>query len=301
MAWLSDQPVQAPAGAAEAVLLLAGVLVLAALVLARRAARARADAAISINKMDTELRRRTAELEAVTQEFEAFAYAVSHDLRAPLRHVTGFAQLLADRTAGTLDEQSRRYLETVGQAAQRMGRLIDGLLMFSRLGRTPLQRSRVDLGDLVGEVRQALAAETAGRTIRWDIAALPAVEGDVVMMRQALAALVANAVKFTRLRPEARIEIGRAPSRPDEIIVFVRDNGVGFDPQQVGKLFNVFQRLHGVDEFAGDGLGLALVRRIIQRHGGRTWAEGQPDGGATFCFSLPADRSAMPPDRARGA
>jgi light-regulated signal transduction histidine kinase (bacteriophytochrome) len=224
--------------------------------------------------------------EAANKELEAFAYSVSHDLRAPLRHIDGFMELLQKRTVGALDERAQHYMDTISDSAKRMGQLIDDLLAFSRMGRYEMSKMPVDLNELVQEIIQELAPEIQDRTIRWRITSLPTISGDRAMLRLVLVNLIANALKFTRPRPQADIEIGCLPDQGAEIIVFVRDNGVGFDMAYADKLFGVFQRLHRADEFEGTGIGLATVRRIITRHGGRTWAEGQVNQGATFYFSL---------------
>jgi PAS domain S-box-containing protein len=233
------------------------------------------------------VRRRTAQLEAANSELESLAYTVSHNLRAPLRHIDGFIELLQKRSAAPLDEQSRHCLDNVADAARHMGALVDDLLSFLHMGRTDMTTQTVDLAGLIREVIQELAPETCGRTIHWQIADLPVVTGDRAMLRTALVNLIANALKFTLPRPQARIEIGSLPGQASEAVVFVRDNGVGFDMTYADKLFDVFQRLHRTEEFEGTGIGLANVRRIIARHGGRTWAEGKPDQGAAFYFSLP--------------
>jgi PAS domain S-box-containing protein len=244
-----------------------------------------------ILKLNQDLERRvvdrTAELEAANKELEAFAYSVSHDLRAPLRHIDGFLGLLKKKSAVTLDEQSRHYMDTISAAVRRMETLIDDLLSFSRMGRKEMVRTGVDLGALVAEVIRELDPDTQGRTIDWRISELPVVNGDRAMLRVVLVNLISNALKFTQRRERAEIEIGSLPNHEMETVVFVRDNGAGFDMQYADKLFGVFQRLHGADEFEGTGIGLANVRRVIARHGGRTWAEGKVDGGASFFFTVP--------------
>jgi light-regulated signal transduction histidine kinase (bacteriophytochrome) len=216
---------------------------------------------------------------------------VSHDLRAPLRHIDGFLSLLKERTEASLDEQSRHYMDTISRAARRMAALIDDLLSFSRMGRQEIATTRVALSALLREVLHDLEPETASRTIDWHIEDLPLISGDRSMLRVVLVNLISNALKFTQPRARAEITIGclreYGNGNENEIVVFVRDNGVGFDMQYAGKLFGVFERLHSVEDFEGTGIGLANVRRVITRHGGRTWAEGKVDGGATFYFSLP--------------
>lgn len=229
---------------------------------------------------------RTAELEAANRELEAFSYSVSHDLRAPLRHIEGFVEILNATQANSLTADARRHLETIACSARQMGRLIDDLLAFSRTARAELKRRHVPLGDLVRAVIQDLRQDAQGRQIDWSIGELPHVEADPALLRQVLLNLLSNALKYTRTRPVARIEIGCRQSGPEQII-FVRDNGVGFDTRYAHKLFGVFQRLHRAADFEGTGVGLANVRRIIARHGGRTWAEGELNQGATFYFSLP--------------
>jgi signal transduction histidine kinase len=244
------------------------------------------------DELESRVQQRTIELQEINQELESFTYSVSHDLRAPLRHIAGFATMLEDRVGNTLDERSRKYLSTISAAAGRMGRLIDDLLAFSRMGRTSLSPRSVDLSRLVQEARSDLAPDTAGRQIEWVVNPLPTVHADPALLRPVLVNLLSNAMKYSAGRSPARIEIGAA-TQNGEAVVFVRDNGVGFDMRYVNKLFGVFQRLHRADEFEGTGIGLANVRRIIARHGGRTWAEGEVDRGATFYFSLPLARDAM--------
>ncbi len=230
------------------------------------------------------------QLRALNGELEAFSYSVSHDLRAPLRHIDGFADLLAGHAGEKLDDKGRRYLKTISDSAKRMGTLIDDLLVFSRMGRAEMQRGKVDLNLLVGEVRQELESETGDCQVIWKQTPLPIVDGDAALLRQVLVNLLSNALKYSRSRNPAVIEIGRDEG-PAEAIIFVRDNGVGFDMAYAHKLFGVFQRLHRTEEFEGTGVGLANVRRIVTRHGGRTWAEGRLGEGATFYFSLPASPS----------
>jgi PAS domain S-box-containing protein len=231
----------------------------------------------------------TAELISANQELEAFAYSVSHDLRAPLRHLDGFAELLRKSCSQQIDAEGLRYLDKITTSAQRMGHLIDDLLGFSRLLRADMSRTHVNLQSLQEEVRRDLEPDLVGRTVVWTVGALPDVYGDRSMLRQVFVNLLSNAVKYTRDRPVAHIEIGSASTTGAETTIFVRDNGVGFEMQYVGKLFEVFQRLHS-DEFEGTGVGLANVRRIVERHGGRVWAEGEVDQGATFYCSLRLNR-----------
>lgn len=244
------------------------------------------------NDLEERVKQRTRELDAANQELEAFTYSVSHDLRAPLRHVVGFASLLAKDEGGLLlDSQNRRYLETLTTAAERMGTLIDDLLEFSRTSRAPLDKQPVSLSTLVREAQAEIAGEAAGRTIVWNVEDdLPEVHADPALLRLVLVNLLSNAVKYTGTREVAEIEVG-ATTNDGEAVVFVRDNGVGFEMQYAHKLFGVFQRLHRQEEFEGTGIGLANVRRIIHRHGGRTWAEAELDRGATFFFSLPRNNT----------
>lgn len=231
--------------------------------------------------------KRTAELQAANKELEAFAYSVSHDLRAPLRHIGGFISILKERSEPMLDEKCRHYMDIISEAAQRMGMLIDDLLAFSRMGRSEMASEKVELRTLVREVIRDSEQETKGRSIDWRIGELPMVIGDRALLRAALTNLISNALKFTKNRSRAEVEIGCLPDHSTESVVFIRDNGAGFDMQYADKLFGVFQRLHKSEDFEGTGIGLANVRRVIERHGGKTWADGKVDVGATIYFSLP--------------
>jgi signal transduction histidine kinase len=240
-----------------------------------------------LQNLNQELAKRSTDLESINKELEAFAYSISHDLRAPLRHMAGYTELLQKRASSSLDEKSNHYIMMMLESAKRMGNLIDDLLAFSRIGRAETQKTLVNLAQLVREALSEVREDTEGRNIAWKIGTLPDFYGDRSMLRLVLVNLISNAVKFTRTRPQAEIEIGSANGNRDELIVFIRDNGVGFDMKYVNKLFGVFQRLHQADEFEGTGIGLATVQRIIHRHGGEVWAEGVVDSGATFYFSAP--------------
>jgi chemotaxis family two-component system sensor kinase Cph1 len=216
---------------------------------------------------------------------EAFSYSVSHDLRSPLRHIGGYVELLNDK-ASSLGEEGSRYLAKIADATKQMGLLIDSLLAFSRMGRTAIQPTWVATDELVGEVRESLIPDINGRIIEWEIADLPPVYVDKALFRQVWTNLLDNAVKYTRRREKARISVGCMES-PGEITFSIRDNGAGFDMRYAEKLFGIFQRLHFSEDFEGTGIGLANVKRIIDRHGGRIWAEGELGKGATFWFTLP--------------
>jgi light-regulated signal transduction histidine kinase (bacteriophytochrome) len=241
-----------------------------------------------LSSREAQVRSGLSRLEAAHKELESFSYSVSHDLRAPLRHIAGFVDLLQRHAGATLDEKGQRYLATISAAAVRMGQLIDDLLSFSRMGRGELMKSRVELKPLVTDVARQLGDEQGARPVEWRIGDLGGVVGDPAMLRVVFTNLLSNALKYTRGRAPAVIEVGPVPGGNGDATVFVRDNGAGFDMQYVGKLFGVFQRLHSSHEFEGTGIGLATVRRIVDRHGGSVRAEGRPGAGATFYVTLPS-------------
>jgi light-regulated signal transduction histidine kinase (bacteriophytochrome) len=227
------------------------------------------------------------ELQRSNSELESFSYSVSHDLRAPLRHIAGYAELLVEDAGEALSERSHRYLRNIGDSARFAGTLVDDLLSFSQMGRSALRPTAVDLTLLIEHIRKEFAPDLQHRDIEWVLKPLPIVQGDTAFLHLALRNLLANAVKYTSTREHAHIEIGALDGEKGENIIYIRDNGVGFDMQYVDKLFGVFQRLHRMEEFEGTGIGLANVRRIIERHGGRVWGDGVKDQGATFYFALP--------------
>jgi signal transduction histidine kinase len=239
-----------------------------------------------IGELNLSLRQQVDQLEAINQELEAFSYSVSHDLRAPLRHLSGFADLLARENLDQAGGNAGRYVQFIKEASAHAGKLVDDLLAFARMGRVEIRRSRVDMNALVRLVIQELQPDVGERRVTWRVAELPAIVADPAMIALVLKNLVSNALKFTATRDEALIEIDAAADAA-ETRFRVRDNGIGFDMQYLDKLFKVFQRLHRSEDFAGSGIGLAHVQRIVRRHGGRAWAEGKVDGGATFFFSLP--------------
>ena len=234
------------------------------------------------------LAERAAQLAEINRELESFSYSVSHDLRAPLRAIDGYSRMILGKHAGDLNEDARSKFNVIRDNTRMMGQLIDDLLAFSRLGKAPLTLAKLDMKNLVEEIWQELLAGAGpDRRLELKIAALPPCLGDRGLIRQVLANLLANAVKFTKTRAEACIEVG-GNVRGSECVYYIRDNGVGFDMKDHDRIFGVFQRLHSADEFEGTGVGLALVQRIVTRHNGKVWAEAEPDKGATFCFALPA-------------
>ncbi len=244
------------------------------------------------HELENRVIERTSRLETANKELEAFAYSVSHDLRAPLRHIDGFIALLQRQVEKSLDNLGRHYMDSISKSAKKMGIMIDDLLSFSRMGRQPLSLREVDLGALVRIVIEELKPDFTGRDISWHIGELPKVNGDYAMLQAVLMNLISNAIKFTRTRDHAEIEIG-CRRKKKEIVVHIHDNGVGFNMKYADKLFNVFQRLHRQEDFEGTGIGLANVWRIINRHDGRVWAEAEPNRGAAFFFSLPKSRKKL--------
>jgi len=231
--------------------------------------------------------RAAAELIAANQELEAFTYSAAHDLRAPLRHIHGFANFLHQTWYDKLDDEGRHFLDKILISSKDMGQLLDDLLNFSRLGRIEVDRQQVSLSQVVRRVQQELQPDEAGRTVTWEIGDLPEVDGDQSLLHQVMVNLLSNAVKYSRRSVNPHIVVGSLNGEGSSVTVFVRDNGTGFEMQYVDKLFRVFQRLHRAEDFEGAGIGLAIVRRVIEQHGGRVWAEGAPEQGATFYFSLP--------------
>ena len=242
-----------------------------------------------IRKMNEQLeervRQRTAELEAANSELEAFSYSVSHDLRAPLRHVDGFSRILIESQGNKMDAEGQRYLREIRDASQRMAGMIEDLLRLAQIGRQQLRLQKTSIKDLIDDVLADLKSEVCERRIEWRVGELPSLECDRGLIKQVFTNLVGNAVKYTRPRDVAVIEIGHCADDGHPVI-FVRDNGAGFEMKYADKLFGAFQRLHRQDEFEGTGVGLATVHRIIRRHGGRIWAEAEPQKGATFFFTL---------------
>ena len=248
------------------------------------------DAAIQRNKelsrAKEDLHAANERLEFANKELESFSYSVSHDLRTPLRHIDGFTGLLKRRISDTVDPTSLELLTHIETAAKTMNRLIDDLLAFSRMSRADMLTSTVDPNPMIQEILRELETDLLGRQIEWKIATLPNVQADPAMLKQVLTNLISNAVKYSRNRQRAEIAINCAEEQEGRVTISISDNGAGFDMQYAHKLFGVFQRLHGANEFEGTGIGLATVQRIILRHGGRVWAEGVLDKGATFYFTL---------------
>jgi len=249
---------------------------------------ARALAEHRVSELNHQLEGKVAQISDVNRELEAFSYSVSHDLRAPLRHIAGFAGKLRQHLGERVDDTGSHYLDVIGSSAQRMAQLIEDLLVFSRLGRGALRLQPVDMQSLAEEARVLCEAEVPGRRIAWTIAPLPIVVGDENMLRTVWQNLIGNAVKYTGRREIAHIAVDVRRDRNGDYEFTVSDDGAGFDMQYADKLFGVFQRLHRATDFPGNGIGLANVRRILARHGGRVWAEAEPDRGARFHFSLPA-------------
>ncbi len=244
-----------------------------------------------IQKLNKELEQRvidrTAMLESANKELEAFSYSVSHDLRAPLRHIEGFSQLLQRAIPEKQDSKSSHYLGNIIEATEKMGSLIDDLLSFSRISKIEFKRSKVSLNNVLQKARKEIEPDIKNRHISWKISDLPEVKGDSSMLHHVFINLISNAIKFSNFKKKTFIEIGTIKDDGGQATIFVKDNGVGFNMKYKNKLFEVFQRLHSSSEFEGTGIGLAIVKRIIHRHGGRTWAEGRENKGATFYFSLP--------------
>ena len=239
-------------------------------------------------ELERRVKERTQQLEDANRELETFSYTVSHDLRAPLRHIDGFIELLTAQAGDQLDPTARRYMQTITQSARQMSCLIDDLLSFSRTNRAEMLQQTVNLDAMVRQVQQEVMFDASARHVEWQIGPLPKVQGDPAMLRQMWHNLLANAVKYTRRQPETRIEVRHDGTHGRLHRFIVRDNGAGFDPQFAHRLFGAFQRLHRSADFEGTGIGLALVQRVVQRHGGSIEAEGAVDQGATFTFTLPA-------------
>jgi len=234
-------------------------------------------------ELEERVQARTRELEVANEDLQSFAYSVSHDLRAPLRHIDGFSRMLQEDHAARLDDEGRRLLATVRKGAERMGRLLDDMIAFSRYGRAAISPTDIDMTALARAVADELARGTPCTVV---VDPLPAARADAALVRQVWVNLIGNAIKYSSRRPDPRVEIG-GRIEDGRAVYCVKDNGAGFDPAHADKLFKVFQRLHSEDEFSGTGAGLAIVHRIVVRHGGRAWAEGRPGEGASFWFSLP--------------
>jgi signal transduction histidine kinase len=243
-----------------------------------------------LKHVNEHLEQRTAELSDTNSELESFSYSVAHDLRAPLRQIAGYSNVLIEDYGPQLEGEALRYLEKVQEGARKMGRLVDDLLSLSKVGRQEMSVEATPLDSLLRQVMEELAPEHAGRNVEWQVGDLFSAECDPGLMKQVFVNLLSNAVKYTRKKDHAVIQVGQM-SHDDQRVVFVRDNGAGFEMQYVGKLFGVFQRLHKTRDFEGTGVGLAIVQRIIRKHGGRIWAEAKVNEGATFFFTLGASES----------
>ncbi|MDD5648752.1 MAG: ATP-binding protein, partial [Dehalococcoidia bacterium] len=241
---------------------------------------------VSIDELERRIHERTAQLEAANRELEAFSYSVSHDLRAPLRAIDGYTRILLEDYQQLLDDEGKRICSVISEGAHKMSDLIDDLLTFSRLGRSALNPSNIDMEAMAGAVFQELTTAQSRKRIDFQVDSLPPAVGDPALLRQVWVNLLSNSVKFSQKKKRAVIKV-RGEKSENETVYSVQDNGVGFDMQYVDKLFGVFQRLHSVKDFEGNGVGLALVQRVILRHGGRAWAEGETGKGATFYFTLP--------------
>lgn len=237
-------------------------------------------------ELEKRVKERTAQLEATNKELESFSYSVSHDLRTPLISIQAFSRILVEKYASRLDAKGQRFLNAIQKSTKQMDQLINDLLALSRLKRQDFKATEIDMGGLIRNVFEDLRAVNPGRMVRLVVKRPPTGVGDLSMIRQVVVNLLSNAMKFTRKREEAVIEIGGSHNG-DETIYYIKDNGVGFDMAEADKLFAAFQRFHSADEYEGTGIGLAIVQRIITRHGGRVWAEAKPDEGATFYFTLP--------------
>lgn len=249
-------------------------------------------AAAQISQLNKDLERRAALLEATNQELEAFSYSVSHDLRTPLAQIVGFASLLQEGADKISGDNRRKYLARICETGLMMGSMIDDLLRLSHSSQAELHWAQVNLNPLIAEVIGDFEQETQRRNVEWNCGPLPTVLGDASLLRHLFVNLLSNALKYSRQRNPAKIQVGAVDRSPEDWTIFVRDNGVGFDPAKAGKLFGAFQRLHRSQEFEGTGVGLANVRRIVLRHGGKVWAEAIPEKGATFYVSLPKQQSA---------
>ena len=240
----------------------------------------------SQHELEQKIGERTSQLEIANKELESFSYSISHDLRAPLRAINGFSQILNEDYAQRVPQEARRYLDLIQDNAKKMGQLVDDLLNFSRLGRQAVQKQHVSPADLARQILEEIGSDDLGRNVKVSIGDLPTVQADPSLLRQVYVNLISNAFKYTRGRIDAQIEIGAISANGDGTVFYIQDNGAGFDMQYAGKLFGVFQRLHRAEEFEGTGVGLAIVQRIIQRHGGRIWAEAEVNKGAKFSFTL---------------